>query len=42
MKACGEDKGIASLVPNCGTGVSGQLYAPGVLPPGKGSLAFVE
>jgi hypothetical protein len=42
MKACGEDKCIAQLILNCGTEVSGQIYAPAVLPPGKESLAFVE
>ena len=30
MKACGKDKGIASLILNCVTEVSGQLYAPAV------------
>ena len=42
MKACGEGKGIAQLILNCGAEVSGQLYAPVILPSGKEPLAFDE
>ena len=36
MKACGEDKCIVRLILNCSTEVSCELYAPAVLPQGKG------